>query len=197
MTQLEIVNLALNRLGERKQLASLIGTDPVTVTVLSAYETARRVLLSSFPWPFAVTTVELMEAPESYPLWPYTYVHPSSALRVLRVFNENTKDGLSEEFQVQATANASGKRILAGISPAYCEYIVDVQDESVLPAPFADLFAWFLASELAIPLSTDPQLQTALEKIYLNRLGNATAMAARERSLVLPKSCRYAEARKR
>jgi hypothetical protein len=196
MTQLEIVNLALSRLGDRKQLANLSGSDPVTLAILSTYPVARDVLLASFPWPFATTTVELLDAPESYPLWAYAYVHPASALRVLRVFNENTKEGLSEDFKVQATASASGRRILAGISPAYCEYIVAVTDESVFPTLFSDTFAWFLASELAIPLSTDPELQGALEKIYMNRLANATTMAARERSITLPKSSRYAEARR-
>lgn len=195
MTQLEIVNLALSRLGDRKQLANLSGSDPVTLAILSTYPVARDVLLASFPWPFATTTVELMDAPESYPMWAYAYVHPASALRVLRVFNENTKEGLSEDFQVQATANASGKRILAKVNPAYCEYIVAITNDTVFPPLFADLFAWFLASELAIPLSTDPELHSALEKIYMSRLANATTLAARERSITLPKSSRYAEAR--
>jgi hypothetical protein len=150
MTQLEIVNLALSRLGDRKQLANLSGSDPVTLAIISTYPVARDVLLASFPWPFATPTVELLDAPESYPMWAYAYVHPASALRVVRVFNENTKEGLSEDFQVQATANASGKRILAKVNPAYCEYIVAITNDTVFPPLFADLFAWFLASELAI-----------------------------------------------
>lgn len=196
MTQLEIVNLALNRLGDRKQLANLTGSDPVTLAVLATYPVARDTLLVSFPWPFATTTAELMEAPESYPIWGSAYVYPSAALRVLRVFSLNTEEGLTEDFKVQATGNASGRRILANIAPAYCEYIVGVTDEAVFPPLFCDVFAWFLASEIAIPLSTDPELHTALEKVYLTRLANATTMVAREKNVTKPRGNRYTEARR-
>lgn len=196
MTQLEIVNLALHRLGDRRELANLTGTDPVTTAVLATYPVARELLLVSYAWPFATTTTTLMDAPESYPMWAYAYVYPTSALRVLRVFNENTEEGQSESFKVQATENASGRRILTGISPAYCEYIVNVTDETVFPRVFSDTLSWLLAAELALPLSTDADLQQALQKTYLERLGNATALSARERFVPIVQPSRYREARR-
>lgn len=196
MTKIEIVNLALYKLGERQPLANLDGTDPKTLACVAAYPVIRDALLTSFPWPFATSSVTLMEAAEEFPKWVYAYVHPASALRVLRVYCDNTQGGRSEAFMVQATPNGARRRILANIRPAYCDYTVAVTDEAVFPPLFCDVLAYGLAAELAMPLTSDPDIFKAVEDTYNRRLANAATMAAREAHVETPAPSRYMEARR-
>ena len=92
-TKLEIVNIALARLGESPIQSMDEGTAPSNLAKVF-YDSARRSALRDYNWAFALRTLRLARLVETPVDFLYAYSVPVDCLRVLQVRRSGFPDSL-------------------------------------------------------------------------------------------------------
>ena len=182
-SKLEIVNIALARLGE-SPIQSLT-EDSVPARVVSLlFDSARKSALRDYNWSFATRSASLarMSAlPEELFDFQYAYALPPDCLRALRL---RSGGAFLIRYKYLYTDDAS----------SVLEYIADIPDAEAFDAKFTEAFTYKLASELAMSIKGSPDLMAAMSNAYTALTQSAAAETARESHDDLPDNP-YVEAR--
>lgn len=179
--KVEIINMALARLGESPIQSEYEGTVPANQGML-LYDPARRAALRDYNWSFAMKTAKLArfsEAPEGF---RFAYALPADCLRVIRLLTPGV------EYSVQ------GGNLCTNGESAGIEYVYDVKDETMFDPKFVEALTYRLASDLAMPVKGSPDLMAAYSNMYRDLLTGAAAQSIGERTTVLSENP-YLEAR--
>lgn len=175
MTETEIVNLALAKLGAslivRLGDASIPGSHFGKLLYLP---TLGRVL-REFHWSFATREASLAQLPERETAhWLYSYALPPKFVRLLELQSDHL-------YLPHNEFSRTGKHLHCNVSPARLKYITSDLVPDDFDADFREAFVVLLASEMATPLLQSPQLgQTLLQEYLTAALPNAKAIDARE-----------------
>jgi hypothetical protein len=164
-TQLEIVNKALGHISVAP-IASMAESSAAAVLATQIWDTCRRECLRGHDWAFATVITALSTA--NYTIantdWTYAYQYPSNCVAMWKVYyNEKDKD---QAFREVYDAVNSAKVILSNVTDAIGEYTYDLTTTDGYDANFVSVLSYFLAANMAKPLTGDPQLADQMLKMY-------------------------------
>ena len=164
--KVEIVNIALARLGESPIQSLEEGTVPANVAKL-LYDSARRSTLRDYNWSFALATASLARLAESPTDFHCAYSLPADCLRAIRVRG-------GHPFAVR------GQTLYTDALRCTLEYIADVTDDTRFDAKFVEAFTYKLASELAMSVKGSSELMASFSNAYTTFIRQAASESAGE-----------------
>lgn len=145
----ELSNLALSHLGSDANVASISPPDGSVEAGYCAryYPIARKVLLTSFEWSFAIKRLALAEVDNASDVWSFAYATPGDCLKPWAVL----KAGATRESDTADYAWEDGV-IYTHEEDAVLRYTRDITDTTKFTAQFDSALSWLLASYLAGPI---------------------------------------------
>lgn len=167
--KVEIVNLALARLGESPIQDLNEGSVPANTAGL-LYDSSRRAALRDFNWNFALSTARLARFAHAEGTpgdFRFTYALPPDCLRVIRL-----RSGVPFALR--------GNRVHTDAEEADLEYIRDVTDEAEFDSKFIEALSYKLASELAMSVKGSGELMASYSNAYANFIRQAASESAGE-----------------
>lgn len=190
MSETDIANLALGRLGVSQAIANLSEQSTPARLCNRFYTQCRQEVLQAFPWGHASFAVALAEeADQTFPGWQYVYGYPNKALMVWAVSDESgirmvtsyltsSRAALWEQleqvrryqlpFKVALRADLGGRVLLSDMPNAHAFGTYDVTNTGVFPPDFKSVVAWRLAMEVGGPLEAKPNLiDRAFQQYFL------------------------------
>lgn len=154
-----ICRRALSELGVKRYIANIESdTNPDAVQCNLHYDTVRRTLLTRFDWEFnnGWTTAGTQTLSLPHPVWTYAYQYPSGALRVRSILPVNmdvSRWKHEDTIPFETGMENNTRYVLTNEPSAYFLYAVDVDDVTVMPAPFQNALAMTLAVYVSMALS--------------------------------------------
>lgn len=171
LNKLEIVNLALARLGE-SPIQSMDEGSATSNVARTMYEGARQSALRDHNWNFALRKEPLARLDASPVDYEYVFALPSECLRVVGV------EG-NPEYTVR-----SG-RLYTNSSAVYLEYIFDEQDTQRFDSMFTEALTYKLASDFAMAIKGSPDLMSAYSRAYTNLISSISSLSQNEKGTEL------------
>lgn len=169
----QIVNWALIKIGESP--ISSTNQQPLGKILEIVYDEVRLLLLSSYPWRFAIkraTLSPLAEESEN-PRFEYKFTLPTDCL-LLRGIDEYNKIADLRDYRASTGTQyeISGKDIYAHENELNIIYIADV-DDKLYTHNFKEAFANKIAAELSIKVHQNLNLVDVFEAKYQQALAQA------------------------
>lgn len=166
-SQLDIINLALGRIGVKARLAKLTDGSSASGAANAAWGPALERALVAYPWGFCRKRMQLSAAAGEAvrPGWAQVFGLDASVLLVRQLYSESapppddTSSTLPFDYEA-ASVSPPGNNprvLLCDVTPARIIYTARVTDPALFPGHFIDYLAWVLAEELLLPLAADPK----------------------------------------
>lgn len=178
-TQLSIVNKALGHISIAP-IGSMAEASPAAVLATQIWDSCRQEVLKGHDWSFATAIVTLSTA--NYTIvatdWQYAYQYPSTALEVWHVYY--TAQDRKQDFRVVYDPVNTAKVILSNVPDAVGEFTYDQSSPTLWDANFVSVLSYFLAANMAKPLTGDANLADTLIKMYNAYMSDAERMSAYE-----------------
>lgn len=191
----EICNLALSRVGNKRQISSLTeGTTEADLVNLH-YARSRNALLRAHPWNFAIRRATLAQS-STTPNHEFDYYHvlPVDCLKVIRTNWEadgtfgtaiygfpGLVGGYETPIPYRIESVAGVGRVLAcNEATAKIEYIAEITDTALFDDLFTDLLAQRIAAEICPALTTNATMIKGLWEVYQSKLAEARTTDAME-----------------
>jgi len=173
----EIVNLALARIGQGAPIASLDEASEPASQAKAVLPFVRDDVLRSYAWPFATRRVSLaiVSGIDATP-WAYAYRLPSDCVRAIDLPVSSALPAVPFEIG----GDDSGQLLLSDLTPATLRYVTRVENLSLWPSMAASVLAWYLAAELATTIARDGNRADAMRARGRAALSEAVAFAAGE-----------------
>lgn len=191
-TEIDIVNLALARLGI-DPIASLEEPTKAARTSKVTYPIARDAALADHEWKFARTSATLALLTETSPGYEYTYRYPANCVKAIKIDDgvnaadlaydlatESYVPTSSIKFETGVDSTLNFKTILTDQPEAKLIYTARVTNPTVFDPLFIDAMAWRMASDLAVSLLGNFQLQSNYMNVYRSLFSNAKAQGESE-----------------
>lgn len=181
-SDVEICNIALSRVAHSQPIASLTERSQAAELCRRFYGPMRELVLQAFPWPFAGSIIALADLGTPAPGWAYRYRYPADCLRVRGIVQPGMRRALTSDSEIpyQIGYDPGGRVIHTDQPRAVCRFTFRVEDSTFFDQQFADVLAWRLAMELALPLSSKPDLQQFASQSYQMALTLAEGSAFEE-----------------
>jgi hypothetical protein len=178
-TQLEIINKALGHISIAP-ITSVSESSPAAILANSIWDTCRQDCLRNHDWPFAtiITTLSTTNSTIVHNDWVYAYAYPTDALEVWNVYYNDTDN--RQHFRVIYDKSLAAKVILSNTAEAAVEYTYDQTITSPWDAYFVSVIAYFLAANMAKPLTGNSELADSMMKIYSSMMSDAERMSSYE-----------------
>lgn len=160
-SDIEICNVALSRVAHTQPIVSFTERSKAAELCSVFYATLRDLVLADFPWPFAESIVTLADIGNPAPGWAYRYRYPSDCLKVREIIIPGQRAPLNSDQQIpyKIGYDVGGRVIHTDLPEAGVRFTYRVEDSTFFDPLFADALAWRLAMDLALPLSSKPDLQ--------------------------------------
>lgn len=171
----EICNIALSHLAKGRILSIDEQSEQARQCKLF-YDYTRQALLREYNWGFAKKLVKLAEVRTEDPRWDYVYQYPQQCIQVRRIFNVMTANDIFDNPKVVERKNVCDRDrhkyevymvsdnvrgIGCDVSQAWCEYTFDAIDTEQFPSDFVEAFTHLLASNMAMQLTGNMQIQNS------------------------------------
>ncbi len=149
--KLEIINVALGRLGADPIISEIEGTKQQIIATTN-FDTTRQALLREHPWNFAMTDLELARAAGTPSFkFKYAYQLPSNCLRLLEVYDTRL-------YKVQ------GKFVFSDNEVCKARFVKDIPDPNLWDAAFTDVFGYRLAADMGYSMGV---AQSNIDSLYM------------------------------
>lgn len=191
-TVVDIVNLALAKLGDRANVVSIDPPEGGTQADHAArfYPMARDTALAAHDWSFASTYGTLAQLTnEENPHWLYTYAVPNTAItiRELGYGQDSLFAFLPSGPHFEMGSLASGALVLhSNVDDiGFCRFTRRVSDPTKFSPLFTEALTYLLASHLAGPVvrgKTGAQVSQAMYNAYLGIVRQAIVVDANQSS---------------
>jgi hypothetical protein len=160
MTDIQICNLALARLGDSRITALTDATAQAQYCSLFYSQTLEE-LQTEFDWQFCRKLASLT-ADATAPAFGYTrrFSVPSDFLRLIRL------NGIDEDENFSKWEIVDGFIHTDLTAPAQIEYIASVTDAAKFPAVFVEILSAKLATNLAMPLTGSKELFSQMAEVF-------------------------------
>lgn len=192
MNKVEIVNLALARLGESPIQDFDEGSVPANMAK-SFYPQALRAVLRDYNWNFALATAKLARLAEDPVDFHFAFALPADCLRVIRLRREGAPDGGTGGGGPRYVLR--GDRLLTDVEFPVIEYVRDVTDTTQFDDKFIEALSYRLASDLAMPVKGSTDLMANYNNVYTALVQQAAAISAGEQRTTGRGCNPYVEAR--
>ena len=177
LSQTEIVNLALTRLGQDRVIS--ISDDVEAARVMrSLWDFTRDAVLASYPWKFAIkrTSLPALSTAPAYG-WARQFTVPEECLRLVQVGDDYVfYTGLMETFQLEG-----GVIMTDEAAPLRLRYVERVTNVGLWPVLFGRVVAMQLAIDACEKLTTSSAKQGVLNEAYALAVAQARKQSAIER----------------
>lgn len=190
ITKVEIVNIALARLGESPIQSLDEGSVPANMAKVF-YDPAKRATLRDFNWNFSLATARLAKLVETPVDFRFAFSLPADCLKAIRLRREGTSD-FSDPTGIRFSVR--GGKLCTDAENAILEYIAEVDDPALFDDKFIEAFSYKLASELAMPVKGSSELMANYMNVYTAKVSQAAALSAGEQCEA-PSDNPYVEAR--
>lgn len=190
---IDICNMAIFRIGNSIRIDDLEENSTPARICKQFYESSRDyVLRADCDWGFATAFVQLAEVVDNpSPEYSHAYAVPTDCMRVRRIVNPGWPQGaLSAGLDCNAPQvqripfriiNGTSQRLIStSVSPATLEYTLKVESPEMFDPIFVSALAWYLASEIAGPLTKDAGITSACYAQYKATVLEAAAAALNE-----------------
>ena len=185
-TKTSICNMALTHISAKNQIANAdTDTSIEAKTCRVFYEDALKFVLSDLDWGFATGRKLLAELSETAPAdWDYVYAYPNDCVKAREIYTGNRRTGTEDiAFEIGLNADNTVKAIYSDQYQATLRYTANVTNPNLFPAGFVTMFAWYLASLIAMPLTKKKAIKDDAEKGYKEAKAMAAAIDASEDDL--------------
>lgn len=181
-SDIEICNLALSRVAVTQAIASFTERSKEAEQCRVLYSHLRELVLQEFPWPFAESIVALASLGSPAPGWAFRYRYPADCLKIRNIVQPGFRRALSSDMEIpyQIGYDAGGRVIHTDQPEAVCRFTFRVEDSTFFDALFVEALAWRLAMDLALPLTSKPDLQQFAAQQYQMALTLAEGSAFQE-----------------
>ncbi|MBU0522696.1 MAG: hypothetical protein KKC24_23860 [Gammaproteobacteria bacterium] len=181
-SDIEICNVALSRVAHTQPIVSFTERSKAAELCSVFYTTLRDLVLADFPWPFAESIVTLADIGSPAPGWAYRYRYPADCLKVREIIIPGQRVPLNSDQQIpyKIGYDVGGRVIHTDLPEAGVRFTFRVEDSTFFDPLFADALAWRLAMDLALPLSSKPELQTYATQQFQLALTKAEGSAFEE-----------------
>ena len=177
LSQTEVVNLALTRLGQDRVIS--IGDDVEAARIMrSLWDMTRDTVLAAYPWKFAIkrTSLPALAAAPDYG-WERQFSIPDECLRLVQVGDDYVfYTGLLETFQLEG-----GVIMTNEAAPMRLRYVQRVTNVGLWPVLFGRVVALQLALDACEKLTTSSAKQASLGEAYALAVAQARKQSAIER----------------
>lgn len=201
---LEIWNRALGHVGDANTIADEGEENAQARAVRRMWPIARDAVLAAHHWRFAERTILATPySPVPPGKWALAYLYPSDALHIRHldlpkervpvrgVYHDRycgetwfRRDRVHpEEWEVGGVTSPTGidtQLILTDAELATITYTRRVEDATRYPVWVADVMAWKLAFDIAVPLSVSRETRAEAWKVYLDMMDQAMQRDARQ-----------------
>ena len=167
-SKVEIVNIALSRLGESPIQSLDEGTVPANMAKVF-YDPARRATLRDYTWNFSLRTARLAKLDETPGDFLFAFSLPVDCLRAVAV------QGVPSSRHL-----VRGRKLFSDEEAVSLEYVSDITDTSEFDDKFIEALTYKLASELAMPVKGSVELMANYSNIYSTKVNQAAALSAGE-----------------
>lgn len=164
MDKIEIINLALARIGVRAIERIDEPTEAARQTK-TFYDHTRRTVLRKYNWSFATRRVGLALVPVTLGDYKYAYRYPTDAIDIRRIYQEGS-DKPWDNKHYKIMSDKEGRLICTRQEFAEVEYTADITDTTLFDAGFVEAFSWRLAAEVAFALTGKADLVTNAVQAY-------------------------------
>jgi hypothetical protein len=194
---IEICNLALHRIGE-KSITTLSDNTAAATACSLFYARTVKALLTAYDWPFATTAADLGTATETdVSGWSYVYTLPADYLRGIRLEDQG-QNGSDTDDAAGATTlydyEIRGASLYTDIEDAWLIYVQSITDTTLFPIEFEEALIFKLAADIAMSLTGDPQIESAMLTQYQTSVQMAQAIQS-DVPTILPMTSEYLDAR--
>jgi hypothetical protein len=162
LTQAQICNVALGRIGIKDKVTLITEQSTEAEQLNLVYDHLLDLALTDCDWAFARVRATLAEeSGDATDPWSYWYREPSDMV-VPRYLTDEVEVArrIDERFRYQREYVESKARmvIFADLEDAVLVYTTRAIDPARYPAYFADLLAWAIAEEIALPLTNNGRM---------------------------------------
>lgn len=181
-SDVEICNMALSRVAHTQPIVSFTEKSKAAELCRVFYAPLRELVLQAFPWPFAESVVALASLGSPAPGWAFRYRYPANCLKVRGIVQPGFRRSLTSDMEIPYGVgyDAGGRVIHTDQPEATCRFTFKVEDSTFFDPQFVDVLAWRLAMDLALPLSSKPDLQQFAAQQYQMALTLAEGTAFEE-----------------
>lgn len=181
-SDVEICNIALSRVAHTQPIVSFTEKSKAAELCRVFYAPLRELVLQAFPWPFAESIVALASLGSPAPGWAFRYRYPANCLKVRGIVQPGFRRSLTSDMEIPYGVgyDAGGRVIHTDQPEAACRFTFKVEDSTFFDPQFVDVLAWRLAMDLALPLSSKPDLQQFASQQYQMALTLAEGTAFEE-----------------
>jgi len=171
MSKIEIINRALLKLGEPP--ISSLNDAAFGQSYDMVYQDVKNLLLSTYPWRFAVITQILPRREQMYGSH-YMYTIPADCLFLIKVFNKNNADMADCHFSSAVDYELADGAIISDVKNGlHIEYVRRLDDDATFAPLFREALAAKLAAELSMRLKHDLNLKQMFETEFFNLIRQA------------------------
>lgn len=164
----DICNLALSHLGV-EPISDLNGTDKASRTCNQNYEPALKFVLGQHFWNFAMKRVTLAKDATAPAFgWSAQFIIPADFL-LLYGFSQNTP---RFDYEIE------GLRILCNQTTLKIKYVSYFTSVSAMDPAFVKALAYYLAADMAWPLTQSRTMSDKMDLKYQETIRNAKATDA-------------------
>ena len=153
-SKLEIWNLALSRIGHSELVASPDEGSLASDLCGAIYDQCLDFVLEDFPWRFAKKRIALSVLAGTPPAaWGFQYAVPSDCLRIRSLTNPLTRTPLPQDkIPFERATDGDNSLIFTDMEDAELIYTCRITDVARFDPSFVSTLAYYMASELAVPL---------------------------------------------
>lgn len=156
ITDVQICNLAFNKLGHEGVITSIGEDSTEGALTLRYYEYVRDTLLSEHTWNFCVSRATLSrDATNPDFEFSYQYLLPANFVRPIALYDSN------EPYKIEVKSDGT-KRLLTDETVVNLIYVLKQEDVSQFSPQFVDALICRLAAEMAQVISHDSGKSQAL-----------------------------------
>lgn len=171
MDNIEIINIALSHLGAGN-IQNLTEGSNESKAANVYYDITRRAVLQKYNWSFATKVESLALLTEQPRDFAFAYQLPTDMVKVINIVPETEHyypKGNSSAFEIRGT------QLLTDVEDANIVYVYDDEDTNTFDDMFINAFSHYLASQMAIRITKDRDLQITELEIYNSIISEAGA----------------------
>jgi hypothetical protein len=172
-SEVEICNLALSHIGTRSTISALNENSNEARQCNIHYAAARDFVLRKHPWGFAEKTLALAVLSDPPPNWLYKYQYPTDCVTAIELVPEDKALSPPIPYKLGVADDRNSKTILTDKEDAYLRYTARVTNPTLFDAAFVQALSWYLASQLALPLTASKSIRADAVNGYLLMTGQA------------------------
>lgn len=165
MSKIEVINRALLKLGEAP--VSSLNTVAYSASYDVVYEDMKKLLLSSYPWRFAIGMKKLALVDELYN-GKFMYKLPVDCLLVVNIYGVSDIYDTNQVGDISENYEISGDCVIADIKTGLkLEYVKLIDDVGSFTPLFREALAVKIASELAMRVKHSLQLKQMFDNEFM------------------------------